>query len=329
MKTGTSRILKNSFWAVLAVVLLYFSFKGVDWKDFWTVLTECRWSLVVLAMMAGVLAFIIRSMRWRLLLLPEDPDTKLVDCYDGFTVGRLCDFVIPHVGEFVRCGYVLSPRLTYDKVLGTVVLERVWDIFMLLVITVLLLVFKWADFGSFFVEKVLEPVSGRLDVSLWWLLVLLAAVVTAGIWILLAFRSRSRLCSKVWGFMEGLWDGLSSCMKMRRKGLFLFLTAMLWLMFLLMSWFIIKALPSDLGLTLVDALFIMLVGSIAGIVPVPGGFGAFHYLVAAALQAVYSVPFETGIIFATLSHESQAITMIVCGLISYLHQTLKRRNAAQ
>ena len=152
MKTGTSRILKNSFWAVLAVVLLYFSFKGVDWKDFWTVLTECRWSLVVLAMMAGVLAFIIRSMRWRLLLLPEDPDTKLVDCYDGFTVGRLCDFVIPHVGEFVRCGYVLSPRLTYDKVLGTVVLERVWDIFMLLVITVLLLVFKWEGFPNVLCE---------------------------------------------------------------------------------------------------------------------------------------------------------------------------------
>ena len=326
MKTGTSRILKNSFWAVLAVVLLYFSFKGVDWKDFWTVLTECRWSLVVLAMMAGVLAFIIRSLRWRLLLLPEDPDTKFVDCYDGFTIGRLCDFVIPHVGEFVRCGYVLSPRMTYDKALGTVVLERIWDILMLLVITVLLLVFKWADFGSFFMEKVQEPVSGSLDVSLWWLFALLVAAVAAGIWILIAFRSRNRLCTKILSFMEGLWDGLSSCMKMRRKGLFLFLTAMLWLMFLLMSWFIIKALPSDFGLTLVDALFIMLVGSIAGIVPVPGGFGAFHYLVAIALQAVYSVPFETGIIFATLSHESQAITMLVCGLISYCHQTFSHRS---
>ena len=96
-------------------------------------------------------------------------------------------------------------------------------------------------------------------------------------------------------------------------------------MFLLMSWFIIKALPMDLGLGLADALFIMLVGSVAGIVPVPGGFGAFHYLVALALQTLFAVSFETGIIFATLSHESQAVTMIVCGLLSYARQAFKRR----
>lgn len=328
MNAKLSKILKYLFWAVLALVLLYFSFRGVDWKNFWTVLSECRWTFVILAMCAGVLSFVIRSARWRLLLLSDEPDTLLDNCYDGFTIGKLCDFAVPHVGEFVRCGYVLTPHLTYDKALGTVVLERVWDIMMLALLIVLLLVFKWADFGSFFMDRILSPVSSRLDLNLWWLLAISVVLGVAFVWAVWALRSKSRVCSKIVGFAKGLWGGVTSCLRMDRKWLFLVLTVLLWFMFLLMSWFVIKALPSDLGLTLVDAMFIMLVGSVAGIVPVPGGFGAFHYLVAIALQTIYAIPFETGIIFATLSHESQAVTMIICGLISYIHQALKRRKSA-
>ncbi len=328
MNAKLSKTLKYLFWAALALVLLYFSFRGVDWKNFWTVLSECRWTFVVMAMVAGILSFVTRAARWRLLLLSDEPVTRLDNCYDGFAIGKLCDFAVPHVGEFIRCGYVLTPRLTYDKALGTVVLERVWDILMLGLLIVLLLVFKWADFGTFFMDKVMEPVSGRLDLNLWWLLAICLVLGAALVWVVWALRSKNRMCSKIVGFAKGLWSGLTSCLRMDRKWLFLLLTVLLWFLFLMMSWFIIKALPSNLGLTLVDAMFIMLVGSIAGIVPVPGGFGAFHYLVAIALQTIYAIPFETGIIFATLSHESQAVTMIICGLISYIHQTLKRRKSA-
>ncbi len=325
MKEGLSRVLKYSFWAALAVVLLYFSFRGVDWGEFWKVLGQCSWVMVALAMLSGVLSFIVRALRWRLLLLPDEPRTRLIDCYDGFAIGKLCDFAVPHVGEFVRCGYVRTQRLTYDKALGTVILERTWDILMLGLLVVLLLVFKWSEFGSFFIDSVLEPVAGRINVSLWLVAGIIVAVLAGLVVAVFALREKSGFCAKAASFVKGLGQGVTSCLKMRGKGLFLVLTVILWLLFLMMSFFIIKALPVDYGLTMVDALFIMLVGSVAGIVPVPGGFGAFHYLVAIALQTVYGIPFEMGIIFATLSHESQAITMMVCGAVSYVHQTLKRK----
>ena len=325
MNAKTVKILKSVFWALLALVLLWFSFRGVDWAEFWKVIRGSRWGYVLLAMAAGILSFYIRALRWRLLLLPGEPDTKLLDCYDGFTIGKLCDFAIPHVGEFVRCGYVVTPRMTYDKALGTVVLERAWDILMLLLMIAVLLVFRGDQYGAFFMDRMLEPAAARLNISFWWLLIALALLAGAAVWAVVALRHRSRFCAGVAGFFRGLVQGFSSFLKMKGKGWFLLLTALLWLMFLMMSWFIIKALPMDLGLSLVDALFIMLVGSVAGIVPVPGGFGAFHYLVALALQTLYAVPFETGIIFATLSHESQAVTMILCGLLSYARQALKRR----
>lgn len=328
MNVKNNKALKYSFWAVLAAVLLYFSFKGVDWKEFRHVLGQCKWLYVAMAMLAGAASFFVRAIRWRLMMLPDDSGMKLLDCYDGFAIGKLCDFVVPHVGEFVRCGYVVTPRMSYDRALGTVVLERFWDILMLFVLIVLLLVFKWAEFGAFFADRILTPVSERFNINFGLLAVLFVAAFVTAVRAVYVLRSKSKVCAKAAGFVTGLWEGVTSCFKMRRKGLFLVLTAMLWLMFLLMSWFIIKALPSDFGLHFIDALFIMLVGSVAGIVPVPGGFGAFHYLVAIALQTIYAIPFETGIIFATLSHESQAITMAICGLVSYLHQTLRSRNQA-
>lgn len=49
---------------------------------------------------------------------------------------------------------------------------------------------------------------------------------------------------------------------------------------------------SELGTS--DALFLMLVGSLSSLVPVPGGFGAFHYIVATALASVYGIPVPGG-----------------------------------
>lgn len=324
--TSSKKVLKYVLSAALAVVLLYFSFRGVDWKEFWKVLAQCRWIYVALAMAAGVCAAVIRSLRWRLLLLPVDPDTSFLSCFDGFNIGKMADFVVPHVGEFVRCGYVHSSKTTYDKALGTVVLERAWDILMLGFLIVLLLVFKWEQFGTFFIEKIVEPAAGGLNISLWWLLAIVAVLGTGALALVIALREKNRLCGKLYGFVKGLLQGAGTCLKMENKWLFLLYTALLWLMFLLMSFFIIKALPQDFGLTIIDALFIMLIGSIAGIVPVPGGFGAFHYLVAIALQTIYSIPFEMGIIFATLSHESQAITMMLIGGISYAHQAFFKKD---
>ncbi len=84
------------------------------------------------------------------------------------------------------------------------------------------------------------------------------------------------------------------------------------------------ALPELDGLNAVDALFLMVAGSLGWLVPVPGGFGAFHFIVSLALSTIYGIPFESGIIFATLSHESQAVTMVLCGGVSYVYETFKK-----
>ena len=111
---------------------------------------------------------------------------------------------------------------------------------------------------------------------------------------------------------------------MEKKWLFFAYTALIWLTYWLMAASTVWAAPFLEGLTIVDALFLSLVGGLGFAVPVPGGIGAFHFIISLALAGLYGVPMEMGIIYATLSHTSQAITQIIFGAGSYIYEALKK-----
>ena len=65
-------------------------------------------------------------------------------------------------------------------------------------------------------------------------------------------------------------------------------------------------------------------GSVAWMVPVPGGFGAYHFMVALALSSVYGLGWDTGMLYATINHEAQAVMMVIMGFISYIYEVTKK-----
>lgn len=331
MKSKVSQILRYLLSAALAVVLLALAFRGVDWSAFVGGVRSCRWAFVLLSMCCGLCAFALRAVRWKLLLNPVDPSIGLPGIFNGVCIGNLANCALPGAGEFVRCGVITrrsalqkdgSRRASYDKVLGTVVLERMWDLLSIFAILVVLAVAKWSSFGGFLVEKVLAPAAGRLSVGLGVVVASLAVLAVAAVWAVFRWRNENRLCAKLFSVAKGLMDGLRSCLRMEGKGSFMLLTLLIWTMYWLNSVCILAALPQIGGLGLLDALFLMAAGSIASVVPVPGGFGAYHYLVALAMSTLYGLPWETGILFATLSHESQALTMVISGAASYVSESV-------
>ena len=343
------KIVKYLLALAVAAVLLYFSFREVKWEDFISALRNCSWGWIAAAMLAGVLSFLFRAARWRELLLPIDSGIGKKVTFNAINISYIVNLVLPRVGEFVRCGFITGHSApdpedrnrklaSYDKVLGTVVLERSWDVITMLLLVITLAVLMWGKFGDFFTDKVIEPFSARLDFSLWWVFAAILASGLAALWLLRRFRERSRAASALLRFVNGLWQGALSCLKMKKAWLFFGYTLLIWAMYWFMSLAVLwavqgmdtSALTPEFagaveklaGLGAVDALFLMLAGSLSSLVPVPGGFGAFHYIVAMALSSVYGVPFAVGIVFATLSHESQTVTMLVCGGLSYASESM-------
>lgn len=353
MNKKVGNILKYGVSIALAAALLYFSFRGVGWADFLEGLRACRWGFVILSMLFGFLAFWFRALRWRELLLPIDRSTTRLTCFNAVNISYLVNLVLPRVGEFVRCGYITAHsekdskdqgrRLaSYDKVLGTAALERSVDMLALVAVLAVFLLFTWKRFGGFFSEKIFGAASGSISAGKIAILVAGTFAVVAAILCAILFADKWKPLAKVRDFCKGIWAGFLSCLRMKGGWKFLLLTVGIWLCYWMMSATILWALqgisPDSVSpelaaavgtlqtLNLTDAMFLMIAGSLSSIVPVPGGFGAFHFIVSSAISYVYGIPAQFGMIFATLSHESQAVNQILWGCVSWISESLRKTN---
>lgn len=71
------------------------------------------------------------------------------------------------------------------------------------------------------------------------------------------------------------------------------------------------------------ALSVLVLGSLGMIVPVQGGIGAFHWMVAEGL-GLYGIGKLNGLAFATLIHSSQILVILIIGGISLIPAMLYR-----
>ena len=305
----------------LAAVLLYFAFRGVKWSDFISGLASCNFWWIGVSMFASVAVFVLRGIRWRYIMLPLNPAITRKEGYDGVTIGYISNFALPRAGEFVRCGVISSTgKASFESVLGTVVLERSWDMLCYAVILLGVLLLSWERFGAFMTQEIWGPLKEKLPFDIAWLIVGVSlAVVAVCLWIYLKrdlLKEKSKIFKKIFGIIEGLVSGLAAGLKMEHKWQFLLSTILIWVGYWVMSYSTILAFPQVDGLTAVDAAFLMVVGSLGWIVPVQGGIGAYHFVLSLALFSIYGIEQTSGVIFATISHESQALTMLICGALS-------------
>lgn len=336
MKPNLNKILKYLLSASLAVILLWFSFRDVEWHEFKQELAQCNWGFILLSMFAGAVAFWLRALRWRRLLLPLDESISRTTTFNGINIANISNFVFPRIGEFVRCGVIVRrsqpvdasdphrKKASYDKVLGTVVLERSWELLVMLLMLALVVIGGFDRYGAFFMEKIWTPMSIKFGGYTWLLAAGAVVFMAACAYLIWHMRDKNGLCGKIWSIFHGVGQGFATCVKMDHKWLFFAYTLLIWMMYWLMAASTMWAAPFLDGLNLMDALFLSLVGGLGFAVPVPGGIGAFHYVISLALLGVYGIPMEVGVIYATLSHTSQAITQILFGAGSYAYEALKK-----
>lgn len=337
MKTSVSKVLQYAFWLAIAAALLFFCLRGVDWDEFWEQLQHCRWGWVVLSMGLGAVVFWLRALRWRMMLLPLDETTSRTTCFNAINIGYLVGNVLSRLSELVRCGYVVRHsardgegrrKASFDRVLGTVVVDRVWDALTLFLLLGVMLALLWNRYGRMLGETLFGNAASSLIV--WGLLFGLLILGILACWLIWKYRERSRLCGKLWGFVAGMLEGFKACLRMKGAWKFFALTAGIWALYWGMISCIVLALPLPelAGIGPMDTLLLMLVGSIVAIIPVPGAFGTYHAAIALTLSAVCGLPYAdfaaVGILFATLSHESQLLTQVLFGTGSFLHESFRK-----
>jgi uncharacterized protein (TIRG00374 family) len=121
---------------VLAGVLLYYSLRGIDWRQVWSILATTRLGYVVLMVLVSPISLFLRAVRWRVLLLSGGP-VHVATAFWATCAGYFGNNFLPaRAGELVRTMMVdAEARLGRTFVLTTALSERIVDAVALVLIS--------------------------------------------------------------------------------------------------------------------------------------------------------------------------------------------------
>jgi len=315
----------------LGVVLMYFAFKNVEFNFLMEGLSKANYSWLVISLLVGIVAFLARALRWRLLIEPLGYRPTVMNAFHAITIGYLANFAFPRAGEVSRCGVLRkTEKIPFESLIGTVIVERTFDLLCLLILLVTVFFLKVDFFGKFIYDTALLPITKKFagfgGSYLAFLIVILPIIIALFVAYIFRYKLiRFGIIRKMIRLARGVIKGLKTGFTMERRLEFLLFTLLIWASYLTMTWVIFYTLPATSSLGFVDALFILAISSIGMTVPVQGGFGAFHIIVATGLT-MYGISREDGLLYATISHESQTIMTIIIGVISLSYLFFKKRN---
>ena len=320
MRKGILQTLKFLAFLAVGILLLWLAFRKVDTKKFIDDLRGANYYWLILSVLFGFFAFVSRSRRWILLIHPLGYNPSLKNAFYSLMTGYLANLALPRMGEITRCVALgKKEKIPVDQLIGTVVVERSIDFVSLMILMVILIFTSGDQVGMFLKNSIQIPIQ-KMFGGTWiiWLVLSLVFVVT---FILLVRFKKSlrkiRFFSKMFDMGRGVINGLKTITTMERRWEFIFHTVFIWFNYALMTWVVVFSLESTSVLTFRDSLFILVIGGLGMSAPVSGGIGAFHYIIQQGLYIVKGIPLEDGFAYATLTHESQLIFVVITGAISF------------
>jgi glycosyltransferase 2 family protein len=311
---------KALFGVIVTGLLLWWALADVTFSEVWTAMREGNVWLLLASVFVATAGFVIRALRWKVLLTPVKPDTALRSRFAGVSIGFMANNVLPaRVGEFARA-YAFSrlEPVSASAAFGSLVVERFMDGVVLLLFLVL------PVFTPGF------PTGGALSTGAGGALlrggvvavgVVLMALVVMAVWPRAFVRAAegfaSLLPKKVARpIVSGLEAFLGSVAIMRDPRLLTLGFAwsfFFWTWHGVSFWLGMLAFGIDTGF--LSAIFTeAVVGFGVALPSAPGFFGTFHFAANVALSDVYGVPEPQSLAFAFGYHFGGWIPITVIGL---------------
>jgi len=304
--------LKFSLPLLLGLVLLFYAFKNIQLDDFLSKLDQTRYEWVIGSILLSSLAYVSRAYRWQLLLRAADQKVSTFRLTLAVFVGYLANLAFPRLGEVVRCAVLKKTnQIPVSLSIGTVVTERIIDSLVLLFFLIIALLLEFDLIVTYF-ENIFSTYHIPLDGILYAALTLL---MIFSILVLVILRTHTPLSQRTKKMASEVLKGILTIKSIQSKSLFLTTTMVMWLTYFLMSYMIFFALEETSSLSLTAGFMLLVSGGIALALPVQGGIGTYHAMIAMML-GLYGIENTTGLFLATLLHSSQILSVVIFGGIS-------------
>lgn len=311
MKKQLSKWLSILLPLLLGVFLIVYTYQKYTPQQIQTIQSHFReadYFYIFLSLVISTIGCASRAYRWKYSLEHMGYQNSFANNFMAVSIGYLMNMTIPRSGEISRALILKKYNdIPFDKGFGTIVAERVVDTLILLALVILAFFVQFDVVKAFVLDKI--PVEKALYLMLFLAVAMIAAM-------LVYFYSKLGIVLTVKEKISGLKEGIFSIVKMKRKGAFLFHTAVIWISYILMFYTTIFALDGTSGISFGAVLTSFIVGSIA-IAVTSSGFGTYPVLMAKIL-VFYQIPETVGTAFGWIVWSSQILLVVVTGVVSFL-----------
>ena len=324
MKSKIISVLKYIVFLSIGILLFWLAVRGLDLTLIFKEIRNANYLWILLSFIPAIVSYFSRAIRWNILIDSLGYKTNTYTTTYAVVIGYFANYAVPRIGEITRCGIVSKKNnIPLNALIGTVIIERVFDMVCLLVITLLVVIFQIGFLGSFMENKIFLPMFSKFSANSNILIFLSVIFVIFLILTFVFIKKYSqklmhyKIYAKIYNLFKGFWDGMKSIRKIKNKKAFFFQTFLMWLMYFLMIYIAFFAIEGTSNLTMLNALTLLVIGTFGFVAPVPGGIGAYHWIVITTLVELYGVASEQAASFAVIAHASQALLVIFIGLMSF------------
>jgi uncharacterized protein (TIRG00374 family) len=310
----------------LGIFLFWLVYRDQDFSKIWhTLMKEVDYRWIVLSLVFGLLSHISRTLRWKIALEPLGESPRTINMFITVMVSYFMNLLLPRMGEFVRCGMLSKyENITFSKLLGTVITERIVDVVMLMLTFGLVLGLEMDKIINFGQQnpQIIENIIHIIKSPYLWGGFIFAI---GGLTYYLRLNKKKGGKNKLEEIFTDFIQGIKSILAMKRYKAYIFHTFFIWFMYFMMLYVIFFSLDFTRVLKPIAALTTFVLASFGMVAPVQGGIGAWHFMAEKAL-GLYGIESANGKIFALLAHSTMNLMVIVCGALCLILVPIINRN---
>ena len=304
----------------LSFVGLYFSFRNIDFIQ----IKKSFDSIDLLYLLAAIILLIfytlIRAFRWRLLLFSVK-SIKIKDLFASNMIGYFGNSVLPFkMGEVLR-GYSISNtnNLKTSTVLGSIVLERVCDLFGLMALFFMVsLVYSFPS--DIQISLILSISLILITFLLLWIISFKKKLIVekiTGSWII-RFKSIYSFIKTLRSFSKGF----TSLSEYRNIYIIAFHTLVTWIILFFVTYFTLLSL--SINLSWIQISVVLLLTSMAMSIPAaPGAIGTHHFATYYVMNSLFMFNSIESQTFAIVLHAISYVPLVIIGSYYFFKSSIQ------
>jgi len=323
MNKKIKTLLQYLFFFSLGFFFIWLSVKNInheEWTQIKYALKNARYYLGIPVFIILVFGHYVRALRWRLLMEPLGYSPKKSNTFFAVMIGYLANQGVPRLGEVLKCTVLARyEKIPADKLVGTIILERLIDAVTLLIIFGITLAIQPGLYTQI-VDQIFNSSGNTEEKKISGLLVLLiiggVVALAIGAWMMIKKKTIGDLQAIFKNIAARVWQGLASIQHLKKRGQFIILTIILWGTYFCGGYIGFQALQETQQYGVKEAFTILSAGSI-GMIISPGGIGGYALLIEGTMM-LYGLQQSIAAAFGWLLWIVQTFVILIGGLASFV-----------